>query len=148
MSIAARFSQADMNRMAQHLKSMGEPFGITFTETTRLVNSRMALEASEFARENGRFDDYHDEAFHSYFTLGKNIGEMDVIVDIGQKTGLDGTQLRTALLEGRYLPQLQQSQLEAAKWGVTAAPTFIIDGKDYIVGAQPIETFRNILTSH
>lgn len=127
---------------------MGEPFGITFAKIAHLSNSRMALEASEFARENGKFDEFHEETFHSYFTLGKDIGQIDVILGIGQKVGLDSDQLKAALTQGRYLPRLQESQLEAATWGVTAAPTFIIGGKDYIVGAQPIEVFRNALISY
>jgi len=137
-----------MDRMAHHLKSMGEPFGITFTQITHLSNSRMVLESSEFARENGKFDEFHEEVFHSYFTLGKDIGQIDVILEMGRTVGLDSDQLKTALTEGQYLPRLQESQLEAAKWGVTAAPTFIIEGKDYIVGAQPIEVFRNALISY
>lgn len=134
--------------MAKSLQSMGEPFGITFAEITHLSNSRMALAASEFARDHGKFDEFHEEAFHSYFTLGKDIGQIDVILGIGQKVGLDGGQLETALNERKYFSRLQESQLEAAKWGITAAPTFIINGKDYIVGAQPMEVFRKVIESN
>jgi predicted DsbA family dithiol-disulfide isomerase len=48
---------------------------------------------------------------------------------------------------GKYLPRLAEAQQEAARLGVTGVPTFFIGEKRSIVGAQPIEVFRNTLRS-
>jgi len=55
--------------------------------------------------------------------------------------------LRSALETGKYRKQLDKVKEAAAGLGVTAAPTFIINNADRIVGAQPIEVFRERLRS-
>lgn len=134
--------------MGQNIRRLAEPLGLEFAELTHLPNSGLALQASEFARDSGKFEPFHEQLFYSYFTVGENIGDIDVIINLGQIVGLDGVQLRTALIKGSYQFRLQETQLEAATWGVTAAPTFIVEGKDYIVGAQPLEVFRDVLKSY
>ena len=39
-----------------------------------LANSRLALQAAEFARENGRGDTFDERVFRAYFSEGLNIG--------------------------------------------------------------------------
>ena len=148
VNLANRFSQADLERMLQHLNTMGAPFEISFAQLTFLPNSRMALQASEFAREKGKFDAFHEAVFRAYFTLGKDIGDTGTLLELARNNGLDADSLKQALKEEHYAGHIQQSQAEAARLGVTAAPTFIVEGKDHIIGAQPIDVFRNVLRKY
>ncbi len=134
--------------MIQNLRNMAAPLGITFTELSLLANSRLSLAASEFARDQGKFDQFHELVFHAYFTLGMNIGEIDIIQSLAEQATLDTNALDQALRQGKYLPRLQESHLEASKLGITAAPTFVIEGKEYIIGVQPIEVFQHVLKQY
>ncbi len=134
--------------MVQNLRSMAAPLGITFTEISLLANSRLSPAASEFARDQGKFDEFHEQVFHAYFTLGLNIGELDIIQSLAQKASLDTIALEQALKKGRYLPRLQEAHLEASRLGITAAPTFIVEDKEYIIGVQPIEVFQHLLKQY
>jgi predicted DsbA family dithiol-disulfide isomerase len=52
-----------------------------------------------------------------------------------------------ALRTGEYLPKLKQMRHEAARLEVTGVPTFFIEDRERIVGAQSIEVFRPVLRS-
>jgi predicted DsbA family dithiol-disulfide isomerase len=53
--------------------------------------------------------------------------------------------LNGALEGGLYSPRIQEATQEAARYGINAVPTFIINDTDKIVGALPLETFRERL---
>jgi len=139
------FRPEDVGRMMQHLRTAGAPFGIVFTDLTRISNSRKALQASEFARDNGKFEEFHRALFQAYFSNGLDIGDASVITQIALETGLDTEALEKTLVSGKYLTRVEQVRDEASRLGVTGVPAFFLDGKKSIVGAQPIDVFRKAL---
>jgi predicted DsbA family dithiol-disulfide isomerase len=139
------FPRADVDSMTRRLNSMGGPFGLTFRKIVNISNSRLSLEAGEFAKEQGRFDEFHHAVFQAYFSQGRDIGNINVLEQIGKGAGLDAAELRNALETGKYRKQLDEVKETADGISVTAAPTFIINNTDRIVGAQPIEAFRERL---
>jgi predicted DsbA family dithiol-disulfide isomerase len=145
--LAELFPAADIDRMMQHLRITGAAFGITFVDRALLSNSRRALEAAEFAREEGKFDRFHPALFSAYFSLGLDIGNLDVLSQVGHDAGLDVDALRHAIRSGRYQPKLEEARQEAGLRGLTGVPTFFLGDTKTIVGAQPIEVFRKALRS-
>lgn len=59
----------------QQLRVLAEEAGLAFQPPTRVPNSRRALQAAEFAREQRAFDAYHRALFQAYFGQGRDIGE-------------------------------------------------------------------------
>ena len=133
--------------MVKNLRTMGAPFGIIFSDIGRLSNSRLALQAAEFSKDQDRFETFHDALLHAYFSEGLDIGDREVLAQLARDAGIDVPELEQALDRGVYLPRLREMQDEAAKAGVTGVPHFIIANKKTIVGAQPLEVFRNALRS-
>jgi predicted DsbA family dithiol-disulfide isomerase len=142
-----RFRPEDISRMMEHLRTMGAPFGIAFADRPLLSNSRLALQAAEFSREQGRFDPFHAALFAAYFSHGLDIGNLDVLKQIGRDAGLDAGAMVNAVQSGRYLQKLEEAKEEAAVRGVTGVPTFFIEDKKSVVGAQPLDVFRKALRS-
>jgi predicted DsbA family dithiol-disulfide isomerase len=145
MPLTTMFPRADAETMARRLNSMGALYGITFRKVEHIANSRLSLEAGEFAKQQGRFDQFHHAVFDAYFAQGKDIGSLEVLTDIGRGSGLDAEGLGKALRAGTYHQTLESVKEETSRLAVTAAPTFIINDQDRIVGAQPIEVFREKL---
>jgi len=139
------FAAADISRMAKHLRAMGAPYGIGFADFSLLSNSRSAHLAALYAREQGAFAAFHPLLFSAYFSHGQDIGDSDLLVQLGIDAGLDGDGLRSALDDPRYAGMLAQAQQQAAELGVTGVPTFFIGEQERIIGAQPIEVFRKAL---
>ncbi len=131
--------------MFDNLRRHGKEFGIIFGDRTLLSNSRLSLEASEFARDMGKYGEFHEQIFHAYFTEAMDIGSAEILCDIASGCGLDGTDLMHALKDGRYKLRLDKARNEGLKIQLTSVPTFIINDKHKIVGAQPIKSFTDIL---
>lgn len=130
--------------MYDHLRQRGSEFGIVFGDRTLLSNSRLALEASEYARDMGKYESFHGTMFRFYFTEAHDIGSLDVIKSVAAESGLDAGDMMKAISEKRYRPRLIQARQEGEKIKLTGVPTFIINNKYKIVGAQPIEVFMEL----
>ena len=136
-----------MTERYEHLNKAGEPFGIIFGPRTFLSNSRPALEASEYARDKGKYDTFHERLFRSYFSDLLDIGDVTILCNLAQEEGLDTAELTQCLRDGIYSARIEEAMRDAALYGINAVPTFIINETHKIVGAQPIASFRDLLAS-
>ncbi len=143
--LAKRFPGRDIHEMYENLRRAGAPYGITFRDRTLTSNSRLALQAAEFARDHGKNELFHDRIFKTYFEEGQDIGELGVILQAAAEIGLDTGELSAALRDRRYQDRLERVQEEAGLKIIRSVPTFIINDGDRIVGAQPLSKFRDFL---
>lgn len=132
--------------MFRNLSLAGAPYGIEFGKMSLLSNSRLALEAGEFARDQERHDEFHERVFKAYFKETRDIGRIEVILDLAEDAGLAPDELKKNLAEGRYKARLDAAADKARRLGVNAIPAFIINqGESRIVGAQPLSVFQKAL---
>src|ERR1700761_4107455 len=64
--------------------------------------SRLAFETAFFSRAAGRFDTVHRALFKGYFEDGRDIGNVDVLLDIADECGVDRTALAASLAGQRF----------------------------------------------
>ena len=140
------FPGVDIKERYSGLNKSGEPFGCRFGERTFLSNSKPALEASEYARDEGKFDLFHEQVFHAYFTDVLDIGDTKILLKIAGEVGLDPEELKRGLNDGRYQTRLEEGMKQAARYGISAVPTFIINEAHRIVGAPPLGSFKDQLS--
>lgn len=142
MPLAQLFPGIDLKARYAGLNQAAAPFGLVFSERSRISNSRLALESSEFARDKGHHQSFHNRVFRAYFTDLLDIGDEEVLLQLAEEDGIDREELRAALKNGIYASRLEHARGEAYRFAVNAVPTFIIDGRHKIVGVQPLEFFR------
>lgn len=123
-------------------------FDLPFEPPELLSNSRLAIEAAEFARDAGKHSEFHRSVFAAYFAHSQDIGDSEVLAGLAQEVGLDAVVLRQALEAGRYAGRHQAAHEEACRLGITGVPTYIFTDAARIVGAQPLETFRRLATNY
>lgn len=131
--------------MYNPLRQRGQEFGIVFGNYELLSNTRLALEASEYARDRGRHPLFHEQMFRAYFTEARDIGDAEVIASIAADCGLDAGDLTRALAEKRYSHRLEEARQEGERISLTSIPTFIINDEHRIVGAQSVKVFQSLL---
>lgn len=143
----ARTPQTSGDTPKSHLELMGEARGLTFRRgRTFTPNSHFALEASEFAYDQGQHSEgFHRALFKANFEDFDNIGDIDVLLGIASRHGMDGAELKQALLNGDYRDRVDEQIAWARSVGVTGVPTFIFDYKYAIVGAQEYEAFERVM---
>lgn len=129
----------------QQLDNRGKAMGVRFGPQPLMSNSRMAMEAGEYAKDHGRFEAFHGAVFKAFFTECLDIGNRMVILDAARSVGLVADELDAALDNGIYSPNLERTTKEAKRSGISSAPTFVIEGYGTVTGAQPFDTFRSIL---
>ena len=145
MLLSERFKGMDLAPFYANLRARGSELGIVFNEHAILSNSRMALLASEYARDAGHYDAFHENMFRAYMTEAQDIGRPEVIAAVAEKSGLDARATMDAVKDNRYAPRLAEAAREGQLLGLTGIPLFLINNQYKIVGAQPIDTFRNFL---
>lgn len=139
------FEEARLEKMFESLKKTGEAYGIEFKGNSILSNSHLALAGGEYAKSVGKFHEYHKKIFDYYFNKGQDIGKIDEILEISKELGMDEKELRVKLETNFYDKALESTLEKAHEYGINSTPTFIINNKYSIVGAQPLDSFRKLL---
>ena len=141
------FSQHDIDHVLSVCRQRVKPYGLTFGERPWLSNSRLSLEAAEYARDMGCYDALHHGLFEAYFSDGEDIGSMDVLLRVAGENGLQPSKLEPLLETGKYSVRVSQGSAEAKKRGVTAVPTFFVEDLPAITGAVHEDKLRAVLQS-
>ncbi len=141
-----RLFPADRRARAQgHVDAMAREVGLVMRHRDRLINTRLALGAAEFARERGKFEPMHHALFKAHW---EGTAELDKISDlrrIASGQGLDADELEAALTSGRYEALLDRHRAEATSVGIDAIPAHIVGERYLVVGAQPMAVFEQVL---
>jgi predicted DsbA family dithiol-disulfide isomerase len=125
----------------------GEGLGIRFTRGRQATSySHLALEAAEFAFQYSADPwSYHRRLFKAYFEDLEDIGDVDLLVRLGEECGMHGPSLRAALEERRFESRVDEGIAWSRAIGVTAIPTFVFNEKLGMVGAQELPAFREMM---
>jgi predicted DsbA family dithiol-disulfide isomerase len=130
--------------MWARIASLGEAVGLEMKSPELLANSRLALEAAEFAKDCDKAEIFELRVFRAYFNENLNIGSQRVLADLAAEVGLDRDELVLALESNRYPSRLHDNAVAAHQRGVDGVPTFFVG--DYpLVGAQSEQVMRQIL---
>lgn len=89
--------------------------------------------------------DLYDGLFRAYFTEGIDIGNVDALIGIATRAGMTESAAQDALTDDSVGAQLEHQLSRATDLGITAVPTFVIDGKWSIPGAQDVDFFERTL---
>jgi predicted DsbA family dithiol-disulfide isomerase len=110
------------------------------------------LESAEFARDHGRYDAIHHALFRGFFEQGYDLNDVQVLVEIGESTGLDPEALCAAIEQGCYTERVLQDARLAHDLGVTAVPMLLIrrcdqplEAAQALSGAQPYDVLHRIV---
>jgi len=99
-------------------------------------NAQKAAEAAECADDQGQFWAYHDILFQNQQAL-----DVDSLKGYARQLGLDTGAFNECLDSGRYTSEVQNDLAQGQSYGVTATPTFFINGR-LLRGAQPFSDFE------
>ncbi|WP_149260650.1 DsbA family oxidoreductase [Actinomadura sp. K4S16] len=83
--------------------------------------------------------------FKAYFTDGRPVFDRDTLVDIVAEAGLDPAEAREVLASGEFASEVDAEQRAARDIGANGVPFFVIDRRYGVSGAQPTETFAQVL---
>jgi predicted DsbA family dithiol-disulfide isomerase len=127
-------------------RQAGERVGLRFDfETiTRAPNTLLSHRLIALAPHDQQ-EAVLDAVYAAYFEQGRDIGDLDVLVDVAGAVGLDREAMRALLLSDAG----QEQALADARWaqgaGISGVPFFIVDSKYAWSGAQPPDAIVQML---
>ena len=133
-----------LDMMKANIKRLADDVGISLKLSDKLPNSRLALYLSEFARKNGKFEEFHKLVFDSYWKEGKDIGEQAILLALAEKIGLNRNDILDYINSEEPKSELTKSLKDLRQFGINGIPTFII-GDKIVIGAQPYDVFRKVI---
>jgi predicted DsbA family dithiol-disulfide isomerase len=143
--LSEHIKRARANGSEERLRSIATSYGMEFKSTERIYNTRLAHEATEYAREQGKGNEFHKVIFRLVYAEGKDPSQWEVLRSAAQQVGLDGEALQKEVESETYKNGVEEQVRQAYQIGVTGVPTYVINDRYAIVGAQPYEVFKNAL---
>jgi predicted DsbA family dithiol-disulfide isomerase len=86
----------------------------------------------------------HSALYRAYFVEGRNIGDLEVLVDIASRVGLPPEIARVVLSQRTFKDAVDGDWEKARRYGITGVPSFVA-GRYKVVGAQPYEVLAQQL---
>ena len=136
--------QAEIDAKNARMQSMMAAEGLPFTDRTHTYNSRLAQEVGTWAETQDGGDAIHDKFFEAYFVERRNVGDIDVILDVVGKAGLDVDAARDVIENRTFKDAVDADWSKSHQYGVTGVPTFVSGGRG-MVGAQPYEALAQLM---
>lgn len=116
----------ELNRfIEQEARGAGIPFRIP----GHVPWSRKAHELALHAGEEGCFHPIHEAIFRAHFEEGRDIGRVDMLVELAAEAGMDASEVRTVLGVDRFLPVLEEARRSLLDRGVRGVPTLEAGGR-------------------
>ena len=130
--------------LEQTLSEIAEDDNTEVTLPGFVTNSRLCLEASEFAKTQNRFSDFHNEVYNFYFNKRENIGKLETVIEIGVVSGLDASALEESLRSREFKNTIDENKKSADEKIVMGVPTVYFN--DFRVhGTQSTEVYRTLI---
>ena len=136
----AKFGSVERAReLGKNVEAAAADAGLALdlSKVKHLPNTADAHRLMRWAAGAGVADAVARALFVAHFEAGDDISDADVLVAIAEGAGMDGAQVRD-LLAGDADRVLIEDQAERARdSGITGVPSFVLNGKLLVVGAQP-----------
>lgn len=134
---------AQLRPMLQRVTDAGAAVGVTFDfdNVGRMPNTVLAHRVTALLAEEGQAA-WVEACMKAYFEDGKDIAQLDVLVELArEELGVDADELRKLLEAGEGADSVVQDQQAAQNIGISGVPFFILDNKYALSGAYPAKQF-------
>ncbi len=128
------------------LEQQAKEIGLDYHFDTLIpTNSYDALRLSYFSEEKGKMKKMMERLMKAYLVDSLDIGDYATLAGLAGEIGLNEKEALDALADDRYSENIARDSADGLKIGIQGVPFFIINDKYSITGAQPSETFLEIL---
>ncbi len=133
-------------RAEEGVRRLSAEVGLTLRHHERLINSRPALQAAEFARTIGRFLPMHRELFRAYWEEAQDVSDLEVLRKVAERAGVDADAMTKAVETDEYGDYLDARRAEAEDLMIGGIPAHVIADRYLVMGAQPYGVFERVMT--
>lgn len=141
--ISAEQSAQNRARLVEAGEELG--FAFNFTDDSRMQNTFKAHQLIHFAADQGLEEEMKLSLFKAYFTDGKDVNNLTVLVELAESVGLDKAQAEDVLQSGKCADVVREEEMLWMQRGIQSVPTFVI-GNQGVAGAQEPATLAAFIS--
>lgn len=136
-------------QLNKQVTEMAAQVGLTYNFDRAVVaNSFNAHRFTHLAKTHNLGEAAEEQLFKAYFTDGKNMDDIDTLVELGAEIGLNEAEVRQTLNNrDAYANDVHADVKEAEALAIRGVPFFVMNDHYAVSGAQPTEVFTNTLYS-
>jgi predicted DsbA family dithiol-disulfide isomerase len=97
------------------------------------------------ASEHGLQDAMKERLLRAYFSEGELMSDHETLVRLAREVGLPEDEVREMLAGERFAEEVREDERTAARFGISAVPTFVVDRSLGASGAHPPEALLQLL---
>jgi len=129
--------------VVEHAENAG--LTINYEAIKRTPNTLNAHRLIHWAGIESKQTEAVDALFQAYFVDGRDIGEPEVLGDIADSIGMDAAVVQKLLSTDNDIDDIKARDAHSRQMGVSSVPTFIVDNKHAVPGAQPPELWLKVI---
>ncbi len=131
-----------------HVANIAAIEGLEFNFSDQLVspNTLDAHRLISFAKRSGRQAEMKEALMNAYFEKGLDLTRDENLTKVAVEQGLDADSVETFLKSGELTSEVKHEEQLNYQRGISAVPFYIINNKYGVSGAQPTQTFVQVLT--
>ena len=141
--ISEQQSVENRERLVQAGQELG--FAFNFTDDSRMQNTFKAHQLIHFAAENSLEEEMKLSLLNAYFTDGKDVNDLGVLVELSEAVGLDKTEAEAVIKSEKYAQVVREEEAIWMQRGIQSVPTFVI-GNQGVAGAQEPATLAAFIS--
>ena len=124
------FPMAQIMQMHENLIQSGKNAGIDFTfDDVKVSNSFKSQMLVQLAKEKGKATEMEELLFEAYFKSGKDIDDVEVLSEIGNKIGFSNEEIQNAVNSEQLSDLVNNDISEASNLGIRGVPFFVFNQK-------------------
>jgi predicted DsbA family dithiol-disulfide isomerase len=131
-------SREKVEELFDKVREAGRAYGINyaFEKIALRANTLQAHRLLHWAQERGDASPLVERLFAAQFQRGEAVGDKKLLQAIAVECGYDAKGVADYLASDKDTDIVRQREAEARQLGITMIPTFILAGKQIIVGAE------------
>jgi predicted DsbA family dithiol-disulfide isomerase len=122
----------------------GEGLDFRF-EQARSGNTFDAHRIVHLAKQHGLQDEMNERLLTAHFTEGELVSDHETLRRLAVEAGLPEEEVAETLAGDRYADDVRADETTAHTLGINAVPTFVVDRRIGVSGAQPPEVLGELL---
>ena len=146
--LTKKFGSVDAYRgMATRVAEAAAQEGLTYAvdKIARQPNTLDSHRLIHWGGLQGKGPEMKQRMMDLYFTEGADLTDREVLVRAASEVGLDADAVRARLATEEDVAETTQAANAAKEAGINGVPTFIIDGRYAVSGAQPPEMLAQVI---
>ncbi len=129
--------ESEAAEMFDHVTEVAATEGLHFRfDIAKRGNTFDAHRLLHFAERRDLGEELAEHLFSAYFEHGAVVNDHDTLQRLAEEVGLDAHEVRAVLAGDAHAQDVSSDIAQAAAYGISGVPFFVVDGRFGISGAQ------------